>query len=167
MCHPGLDSESDTEAGGVKGRKAVKEEEQAAEDEASQLVTVSYSTLQCRKAWGDKLCPSSPSEWGDLSISLSHLSVVTPGSASSGLSEAHSRSGSAAPTCASLAQGKRKRLWAGASPELRKKRARGTRNDPSSGRSEDYTEMTLKALRDLADKTPGMKKQKKRSSKSG
>ena len=275
VCHPGLDSESDTEAGGVKGRKAVKEEEQAAEDEASQLVTVSYSTLQCRKAWGDKLCPSSPSEWGDLSISLSHLSVVTPGSASSGLSEAHSRrdrppsashavegeehpnrprsiswqcarcqnwtrldptclldpgwdcavchpgldsesdtevggmkgrktvkeeehaaeeeasqpasdiqgdtpgsassglseahsrSGSAAPTCASLAQSKRKRLWAGASPELQKKRARGTRNYSFSGRSEDYTEMTLKALRDLADKTPGMKESKRRSSKSG
>ena len=93
MCHPGLDSESDTEVGGMKGRKTVKEEEHAAEEEASQ--------------------PASDIQ-GD-----------TPGSASSGLSEAHSRSGSAAPTCAYLAQGKRKRLWAGASPELRKKRAKG------------------------------------------
>ena len=93
VCHPGLDSESDTEVGWMKGRKTVKEEEHAAEEEASQ--------------------PASDIQ-GD-----------TPGSASSGLSEAHSRSGSAAPTCAYLAQGKRKRLWAGASPELRKKRAKG------------------------------------------
>ena len=52
-------------------------------------------------------------------------------------------------------------MWAGASPELGKKRARGTRNYSFSGRSEDYTEMTLKALRDLADKTPGITNRKK------
>ena len=98
--------------------------------------------------------------------SASDIQGDTPGSASSGLSEAHSRSGSAAPTCASLAQSKRKRLWVGASPELGKKRARGATADPASGRSEDYAEMTLKALRDLADKTPGMKR-KKWSGKSG
>ena len=93
--------------------------------------------------------------------SASDIQGDTPGSASSGLSEAHRRSGSAAPTCASLAQGKRKRLWAGASPELGKKRARGAPADPASGRSEDYEEMTLKALRDLADKTPGITNRKK------
>ena len=41
------------------------------------------------------------------------------------------------------------------------KRARGATADPASGRSEDYEEMTLKALRDLADKTPGMRSRKK------
>ena len=99
----------------------------------------------------------------DQPSSASDILGDTPGSASSGPSEAHSRSGSAAPTCASLAQGKRKRLWAGASPELGKKRARGATADPVSGRSEDYAEMTLKALRDLADKTPGMKKRSRKS----
>ena len=39
--------------------------------------------------------------------------------------------------------------------------ASGATADPASGRSEDYEEMTLKALRDLADKTPGMRSQKK------
>ena len=93
--------------------------------------------------------------------SASDIQGDTPGSASNGPSEAHSRSGSAAPICASLAQHLRKRVWAGASPELGKKRARGATADPASGRSEDYEEMTLKALRDLADKTPGMRSRKK------
>ena len=39
--------------------------------------------------------------------------------------------------------------------------ASGATADPASGRSEDYEKMTLKALRDLAGKTPGMTKKKK------
>ena len=38
--------------------------------------------------------------------------------------------------------------------------ASGATADPASGRSEDYEKMTLKALRDLAGKTPGMTKKK-------
>ena len=76
----------------------------------------------------------------------------TPGSASNGPSEVLSRSGSAAPTCASPAKGLRKRLWAGASPELGKKRA---------CRATAYEEMSHKDLLSLADRTPGMRSRKK------
>ena len=97
----------------------------------------------------------------DQSYAVSDIQGDSPGSASNGPSEAHSRSGSAEPTIASPGKRLRKRLWAGASPELGKKRARGATADPTSGRSQAYEEMSLKALRQLADSTPGMRSQKK------
>ena len=47
-------------------------------------------------------------------------------------------------------------MWAGASPELGKKRARGATVDPVSGMSQASEEMSLTNLRQLADSTPGM-----------
>ena len=97
----------------------------------------------------------------DQSYAVSDIQGDSPGSASNGPSEAHSRSGSAEPTIASPGKRLRKRLWAGASPELKKKQALGATADPASGRSQAYEEIFLKNLRQLADSTPGMFKKKK------
>ena len=97
----------------------------------------------------------------DQSYAVSDIQGDSPGSASNGPSEAHSRSGRAEPTIASPGKRLRKRLWAGASPELGKKRARGATADPASGKSQAYEDMSLKALRKHADTSPGMQKKQK------
>ena len=78
---------------------------------------------------------------------VSDIQDHTPGSASNGPSEAS--------TFSSPGKRGRNRLWAGASLELGKKRARGATADPGPARSEAHEKMYLKYLRELADRTPG------------
>jgi len=111
-------------------------------------------------------------------VSASDIQGDAPGSASDIQIDAPGRSGSgdaedAAPTVPasgstetkpdSPAKLSRKRLWTGASPKhKRKKRARGrAADDPASGTSKAYDEMSSDALRKLADRTPGMYSAKK------